>query len=206
MRLLPYGPRAVLVEFDTLDDVLAAAHEWRHAPPAGVLEVVPAARTVLLLHDGSLDTGAIRTPTPYRGGGGPSPSVVVHEPSREVEIPVRYDGADLAEVASVCGLSVDEVVRRHGAALYSVAFCGFMPGFAYLVGLPPELRCPRRATPRTRVPAGSVAIADEYCGVYPRESPGGWHLLGTTDVSLWDDSADPPTLLAPGTRVRFVAR
>jgi KipI family sensor histidine kinase inhibitor len=123
-----------------------------------------------------------------------------------VTIDVRYDGADLAEVAERCGLSVSDVVELHSEAEYTVAFCGFMPGFAYLVGLPPALHLPRRETPRTRVPAGSVAIAAEFASVYPRQSPGGWHLLGTTDVELWHDDAEPPALLTPGTTVRFRSR
>jgi KipI family sensor histidine kinase inhibitor len=120
-----------------------------------------------------------------------------------VEIPVTYDGPDLAEVARLTGLPADEVVRRHAAAEYVVAFSGFAPGFGYLTGLPAELRVPRRDSPRTAVPAGSVAVAGEFTGVYPRRSPGGWQLLGRTDAVLWDPERDPPALLVPGTRVRF---
>ena len=120
-----------------------------------------------------------------------------------VTLDVEYDGDDLAGVALACGLSVQEAIDLHCGAEYTVAFCGFMPGFAYLVGLPPLLQLPRRSTPRTRVPAGSVAIAAEFAGVYPRESPGGWHLLGHTNAILWDDSRTPPAMLPPGTRVRF---
>lgn len=208
MRVLPYGPRAVLVEFDTLDEVLSAADVWRRNPLSGLIEVVPAARTVLLVHDGALDHASVSLVGATHGDeefSSRSPAVATPSTS-EVVIPVRYDGLDLADVAAASDLSVDEVVRRHGAARYTVAFCGFMPGFAYLVGLPPELRLPRRATPRSRVPAGSVAIADEYCGIYPQASPGGWHLLGSTGVSLWDDASEPPALLSPGMRVRFVSR
>jgi KipI family sensor histidine kinase inhibitor len=121
-----------------------------------------------------------------------------------VEIPVTYDGEDLGEVAALTGLSEAEVVARHQGASYRVAFCGFSPGFAYLTGLPRELHVPRRETPRTVVPAGSVAVAGDYASVYPRASPGGWRLLGRTDVPLWDLDRDPPALLRPGTRVRFV--
>jgi KipI family sensor histidine kinase inhibitor len=120
-----------------------------------------------------------------------------------VELPVRYDGADLADTASRLGMAPAELVRRHAAAEYRVAFCGFAPGFGYLTGLPPELHVPRLSTPRTRVPAGSVGLAGEFCGVYPRESPGGWRLLGRTDAVLWDAEREPAALLAPGTRVRF---
>jgi KipI family sensor histidine kinase inhibitor len=123
-----------------------------------------------------------------------------------VEIPVTYggdDGPDLAEVADACGLSAAEVCERHAAAEYVVCFVGFLPGFPYLGLLDPALRVPRRRTPRPRVPAGSVAIAGEYTGVYPWASPGGWHLIGRTDVTLFDLDADPPARLAPGNRVRF---
>lgn len=196
MRLLPYGPRAVLVEFDSLDEVTAAATAWRQASLTGVVDVVPAERTVLVVHDGSLDPRTLEH-LPVDGG-------VCHGAPRLVTIGVRYDGPDLAEVAAACDTTVDEVVRLHCSVDLTVAFCGFMPGFAYMVGLPHALHLPRRATPRTRVEPGSVAIAAGYCGVYPRQSPGGWHLLGTTDTVLWDDTAEPPALLSPGTTVRFV--
>ncbi len=109
------------------------------------------------------------------------------------------------EIAQLTGLGVDEVIRRHQRAEYVVAFVGFAPGFGYLVGGDPALRVPRRSTPRTRVPAGSVALAGEFTGVYPREGPGGWQLIGRTEAVLWDLDRQPPALLAPGTRVRFVA-
>jgi allophanate hydrolase subunit 1 len=125
-------------------------------------------------------------------------------PGRVHEIAVRYDGEDLAEVARRTGLDVAEVVARHAAPLYTVACLGFSRGFPYLEGLDPALWLPRRASPRARVPAGSVAVAAEQAGVYPQATPGGWHLLGTTDAVLFDESAEPPALLAPGDRVRFV--
>ena len=122
-----------------------------------------------------------------------------------VEISTVYDGPDLAEVARLTGLGEDEVVARHCAATYTVGFLGFAPGFAYLVGGDPLLAVPRRADPRVRVPAGSVAIAGPYSGVYPRESPGGWRLLGRTELVLFDETRRPPALLALGDHVRFVA-
>lgn len=197
MRLLPYGPAATLVEFDTLDDVVAAADAWRAAAITGVVELVPAARTILIRHDETFDVGALRQPI----GG-----VAAHDDRPVVSLDVTYDGADLAAVAAASSMSVDDVIALHSGATYTVAFCGFMPGFAYMVGLPAALVLPRRATPRTRVPAGSVAIAGEFAGVYPRESPGGWHLLGRTVTVLWDDDRDPPALLPPGTTVRFRQR
>jgi KipI family sensor histidine kinase inhibitor len=120
-----------------------------------------------------------------------------------VELPTRYDGEDLELVARYWGVGPDEVIERHTATEFTVAFCGFAPGFGYLTGLPAELAVPRLATPRARVPAGSVALAGRYTGVYPSASPGGWLLIGQTELTLFDVDADPPALLAPGTSVRF---
>lgn len=196
MKLLPCGPRAVLAEFDRLEDVMSAAAVWRAAALPGVVDVVPAARTVLVQHDGRLDPRTL--PAVPSGTVLPSGTLVV--------VPVVYDGDDLDAVAGACGLTAAEVVQLHTAAEYTVAFCGFMPGFSYLYGLHPQLHLPRRPTPRTRVPAGSVAVAAGFSAVYPRESPGGWHLLGRTDAVMWDDARDIPATLPPGTRVRFEAR
>ncbi len=121
-----------------------------------------------------------------------------------IEIPVRYDGEDLEFVAEACSLSEEEVIRRHLGTTYVAAFCGFAPGFAYLSGLDSSLKLPRRDTPRTRVPAGTVAIAATYSAVYPQESPGGWHLIGSTSTELWDVARQPPALIEPGRQVRFV--
>ncbi|SDJ38520.1 sensor histidine kinase inhibitor, KipI family [Frankineae bacterium MT45] len=198
LRVLPYGDRALLVEVSNTDAVLPLADFARQLP--AVSEVVPGARTVLLRLPEQA-TGEVRAalanfdeltpPPPTRG--------------RSHRIPVRYDGADLELVSQQSGLSPSEVVARHSAPTYRVAFCGFAPGFAYLTGLPRELQLPRLATPRTAVPDGSVAIAAEYSAVYPRSSPGGWLLLGATTTTLWDLAADPPALLAPGDGVRFEA-
>jgi len=196
VKLLPYGPRAVLAEFDTLDEVMANAATWRTAGLPGVTDVVPAARTVLVLHDGTLDTALLR---PVAGD--------VPAPVGElVVVPVRYDGEDLPEVAATAGLTVDEVVALHSGAEYTCAFCGFLAGFAYLAGLDPRLVLARRSTPRTRVPRGSVAMASTFTSIYPVESPGGWHLLGHTELPMWDEHRDPPATLPPGTRVRFEPR
>ncbi|MER5835101.1 carboxyltransferase domain-containing protein, partial [Streptomyces sp. NPDC002130] len=119
-------------------------------------------------------------------------------------IPVRYDGPDLGDVAAHWGVPESEVAGIHAETEFRVAFCGFAPGFGYLTGLPPRYDVPRRATPRTAVPAGSLALAGPYTGVYPRSSPGGWQLIGTTDIVLWDHARVPAALLSPGTRVRFV--
>ncbi len=204
MRLLSYGPRAVLVEFDTLSEVMSAAARWRREAWPEVVDVVPAARTVLVVHDGSFDPHVLTVSIP---GPNTGPTGVESEQRGPlVEVPVHYDGPDLLEVASSIGRSVAEVVAVHSAPIYTVAFCGFMPGFSYLVGLDAALHLPRRPTPRQRVPAGSVAIAGEYTGIYPRESPGGWHLLGTTELAMWRDDRVPPATLPPGARVRFVPR
>lgn len=203
MRLLPAGRHGVLVEVDDLAAAMGLHASLRRQPPAGVVELVPAARTVLVVHDGSTSPAElaahIRTlpaePPGVSGGGGGAP----------VEIQMRYDGVDLSEVAAQAGLPEAEVIRRHAGGEYVVAFSGFAPGFAYLAGGDPTLRVSRRETPRTRVPAGAVALAGEFTGVYPREGPGGWQLIGSTDAALWDLGRDPPALLPPGTPARFVA-
>ena len=194
MRLRPVGWGAVLVELGSTAEVRAAYRRLAAARLPGVVELVPAARTVLVTGDPLPDLAPLLA------------DLDTAEPpdGPRVEVPVAYDGPDLAEVAGLTGLTEAEVVRRHSDADYTVAFCGFTPGFGYLTGLPAELHVPRRATPRTAVPAGAVAVAGEFAGVYPRRSPGGWQLLGRTDAVLWDADRDPPALLAPGTRVRFV--
>ncbi len=124
---------------------------------------------------------------------------------RTVEIPVRYEGEDLQAVADACGLQIDAVIALHAAGVYVVAFVGFLPGFAYLDGLDARLHFPRRAQPRTRVPAGSVAIAGAQSGIYPFDSPGGWHIVGHTALRMFDPDRDPAALLQPGDAVRFIA-
>ncbi|MFI1657896.1 allophanate hydrolase subunit 1 [Streptomyces sp. NPDC020472] len=202
MRVLRAGDRALLVELEGGDATEAFHAELLRRRAAGALpavrEIVPAARTVLL--DGVDDPERLAAELT---GWEPGP---LHAHLGEaVEVPVRYDGPDLPEVAALWGVSVEAAVRIHTAAEFRVAFCGFAPGFGYLTGLGERYGVPRRATPRTAVPAGSVALAGPYTGVYPRSSPGGWQLIGTTDVVLWDSGRDPAALLAPGTRVRFTA-
>ncbi|GLY35326.1 allophanate hydrolase [Amycolatopsis sp. NBRC 101858] len=198
VRLLPCGRRAVLVE---LDDVLGFQAALTALDPDGVEELVPAARTLLVRFDPAV-TDADRLGALLREVS-PVDSAVAA--AAEVVIPVRYDGEDLADVAAEAGLSVSEVISRHSGGTYVSAFCGFAPGFAYLSGSDPALHVSRRSTPRTRIPAGSVAIAGEYSAVYPSASPGGWRLLGRTETPVWDVDRDPPNLLPPGTRVRFEA-
>jgi 5-oxoprolinase (ATP-hydrolysing) subunit B len=197
MRVLPYGAAALLVEPDDPATVLALAAAL--LATAGVLEVVPAARTVLVRGEpGMLADLERRLP-----GIGDTLRPEEAPAGENVVLGVHYDGADLAPTAAELGISPDELIRRHAAGRYVVAFCGFAPGFAYLTGLDPALHVPRLAEPRTRVPAGSVGIAGEFTGVYPRSSPGGWRLLGRTDAPLWDLARTPPALLPPGTRVTF---
>ncbi|RKE22946.1 5-oxoprolinase subunit PxpB [Streptomyces sp. TLI_171] len=201
MRVLRCGSDAVLIEVEDAEQVQQLHAALHAAPPTGVTELVPAARTVLVRYDPAVaDWQRLRAAVTALTLA----EAAVAAPAETVRIPVRYDGPDLAEVARATGLTPRQVVERHTAAHYRVAFCGFAPGFAYLTGLDPRLHVPRRAEPRTRVPAGAVAIADEYTGIYPRQSPGGWQLLGTTALTLWDPTADPPTRLRPGTAVRFV--
>lgn len=211
-RLRAVGDRAVLVDCGDLDDALrmfAALDAARRAGELDVDDLVPAASTVLIR--GGEAASARRPATGLaerlahlvaRSPGGTAPAA----DAREVEIPVTYDGADLAEVARLTGLGVDEVVARHTAAGYTVAFTGFAPGFAYLAGGDPALEVPRREAPRPRIPAGSVGLAGRFSGVYPRQSPGGWQLIGRTHLPMWDLDREPPALLTPGTRVRFVVR
>ncbi|MEU7074364.1 allophanate hydrolase subunit 1 [Streptomyces narbonensis] len=202
LRTLRVGDRALLVELadGTETEAFHAELLRRRAAGAlpGVREIVPAAQTVLL--DGVDDPGRLAAELP-RWEVEPLHARV----EAAVEVPVRYDGPDLAEVAGLWEVSVEEAVRVHSATEFRVAFCGFAPGFGYLTGLDERYGVPRRATPRTAVPAGSVALAGPYTGVYPRSSPGGWQLIGTTDLVLWDTGREPAALLTPGTRVRFTA-
>ncbi|MFD4245853.1 allophanate hydrolase subunit 1 [Streptomyces sp. NPDC058525] len=200
MRTLVVGAEALLIEAGSAAEVAALHAELLRRRDAGELgpvrDLVPAARTVLL--DGVRDPAGLgariarwQVP-PLTRSQGPL-----------VTVPVRYDGPDLAEVAGVWGVAPQEVAGIVGATEFRVAFCGFAPGFGYLTGLPDRFHLPRRATPRSSVPAGSLALAGEYAGVYPRSSPGGWQLVGSTDVTLWDPEREPAALFAPGVRVRF---
>lgn len=199
VRVLEVGPLARLVEVAPGTAAAWAANLRAERLP-GVVDIVPAARTVLVRCDDRSAVALVTARVPHiRAAAGGAVAG-----ARLVEIPVVYDGEDLADVASATGLDTDEVVALHTGSPFRVDFCGFAPGFAYLGGLDEALRLPRRPTPRTRVPAGSVAIAGEYSAVYPGVSPGGWHLLGSTPIRVWDVDRDPPALLEPGTEVRFV--
>lgn len=199
MRLLPAGDSALLVELDDLGAVLALSAALRAEPLYGVVDVVPAARTVLLHCDVQLNSLAAVADAVRRIEPSSSPST--HEAI--VEIPARYDGPDIDDVLAQTGLTRPELIQWHTGADWQVAFCGFAPGFGYLV-TENARSVPRRNTPRTRVPAGSIGLAGEFSGVYPRSSPGGWQLIGCTELALFDLDADPPAVLRPGVGVRFV--
>jgi KipI family sensor histidine kinase inhibitor len=199
MRFRRAGRRAVLVELDDLQHVMGLDAALRRSSPPGVVDLVPAARTVMVVFDASTSADAVIADVRRREidpAAAPDGGLL--------EVPVVYDGEDLTEVAEISGLTEEDVVARHRRPEYRVAFCGFAPGFAYIAGGDPQLRVPRRDTPRTKVPKGSVGLADEFTGIYPREMPGGWQLIGRTDAELWNLDRDPPALLPPGTRVRFV--
>ena len=181
-RVIPYGDSALLVEFGSLDAVLGMLPALQRTRPPGVLDLVPAARTIAVLLDPQ-----VLSPASARGWverTAPEPAETAHD--EVVELPVRYDGDDLAEVAGLLGITPAEVVERHTASRWRVAFGGFAPGFAYLV-------------------TDHDGLAGGFSGVYPRSSPGGWQLIGRTDATLWDAAADPPALLRPGVVVRFTA-
>lgn len=198
-----YGDQALLLEFDSTAEVLAWTDALREAELLGVLDIVPASRTVLV----KLAGPRYQAPTRQRLAKLRVTAEALTEASTpheaDIEIDVVYDGADLEEVARLTGMTTDQVVAAHTGTLWQVGFGGFAPGFAYLIGGDERLNVPRQSEPRTKVPAGSVALAGEFSGVYPRESPGGWQLIGRTNAELWDVDRDPPALLRPGMWVRF---
>jgi KipI family sensor histidine kinase inhibitor len=208
VKLLRYGDTAWLAELDGLEATLAL-HAALLADPAGrpegLLDLVPAETTVLVRCDPAHPDRAGRLAAARRWleAAARSPAPAPAPGSRELVLRIHYDGTDLAEAGRLTGLGPDGLVEAHRAARWRVAFTGFAPGFGYLVGDDERLQVPRRDRPRPRVPAGSVALGGRYCGVYPRESPGGWQLIGRTETPVWDAGRDPPALLVPGTVVRF---
>jgi KipI family sensor histidine kinase inhibitor len=201
--ILDYGDQALLLQFDSTTDVLAWAAALREAALPGVLDIVPASRTVLLKLDGPRHQRAVRRRLrTLRVDADMVATAAAEEPT---VIDVVYDGADLAEVADRTGLTTAQVINAHTATSWQVGFGGFAPGFAYLVGGDPRLAVPRRPEPRPSVPAGAVGLAGEFTGIYPRRSPGGWQLIGHTDVVLWDIDRPNPALLTPGMWVQFRA-
>jgi KipI family sensor histidine kinase inhibitor len=201
VRFLPAGPGALLVEMESLPEVQALHAEITRRRAGGwapaLLDVVPAARTILL--DGVEEPGVVMhdiqswSVPPIPAGGG-----------AVIEIHCQYDGPDLPAVAAQWGVSVPEAVRIHASLEHEVAFCGFAPGFAYITGISHSRQVARRDSPRTAVPAGSVALGGLYTGIYPKVSPGGWQVIGHTGAVMWDLGRNPPSLLQAGDRVRFI--
>jgi len=198
--LLPYGERALLVQAAPAD---IGRLQVALAGLVGV-EIVPAASSLLIRPSAVERLDELRAAVAAIIAG-PLPPAPTADSGTLVPVRVVYDGPDLAEVAELTGLGVDGVVAAHTGTPWRVAFGGFAPGFAYLADGDPRLVVPRRAEPRTSVPAGSVGLAGEFSGVYPRPSPGGWQLIGRTDAILWDPHRTPPALLSPGAWVRFEA-
>lgn len=211
MRLLPCGEDAILVELDNADQRRRLDDMLGREPMSGVWAHVPADRTVLVRADppriaavaqalAGLESLVAGDEVGGRAGGGGVEVVPDPDP---VVIPVTYDGPDLGEVADLLGVTADEVIARHTGQLWRVEFSGFAPGFGYLVGRTGGLEVPRRDTPRTRIPAGSVGLAGPYSGVYPSASPGGWQLIGRTEVPMWRPEHEQPALVRPGDWVAF---
>jgi KipI family sensor histidine kinase inhibitor len=204
-RVLPYGEGAVLVEVADAAAALRLAIALGHLAIPGVLEIVPAAVTVLVRLDPMVADASVLSSAIQASIATESATIATPVSGLQVVIvPVVYDGADLADVAARTALSVDEVIARHCGATYRCAFCGFAPGFSYLIGGDPALFVGRRREPRAFVPRGSVAIAGQFSAVYPADSPGGWSLLGRTDAVMWDATRPSPALAPPGAQVRFV--
>lgn len=205
LTILPVGDHGVLLELESNATVHSVAAAVRDCFGDQLMEVVPGHTTLLLVYAAGdripdfSELAAVATTTI----GPPDDDADGSAGAKVVSIPVRYDGEDLAAVAQALGIDREGVIELHRAPLYTVAFMGFAPGFPYLVGLPDELELSRLELPRVQVPAGSVAVAAGYCGIYPGSAPGGWNLLGRTEVTLFDPSSDPPALLAPGDHVRF---
>jgi KipI family sensor histidine kinase inhibitor len=204
-RVLDYGDRALLLEFDGTAEVLAWTDTLRAADLLGVVDIVPAARTILLKLAGS----RYQAPTRQRlrqvrlSEDALAESAAPADGDADIVIDATYDGEDLDEVARLTGLAPQEIVAAHTGRPWRVGFSGFAPGFAYLVGGDERLAVPRRSDPRTKVPVGSVGLAGEFSGIYPRESPGGWQLIGRTSAVLWDVDRENPALLTPGMWVQF---
>ena len=206
MRFLGVNNSAFLIELADLEETLALfdrlQQEIRREEKdlQAIVEIIPAARTLLIRFDPLLaDENTLETKI-----AGLKLEKGQQKSGKLVEIPVVYDGEDLDDVAALLKIDREEVIRRHTESHYQVAFCGFAPGFAYLTGGDPLFNVPRRASPRKSIPAGSVALAGKFGGVYPQPSPGGWQLIGRTNVKMFDLDRDPPSLLKPGDRVHFV--
>lgn len=209
LRAHPLGDSAVTITFGTersaelLKRIQAAAHSLDAAKLPDVEDVVPAYLTLTVFYDALHTSYAEIAKKVLEACDRPTRSAGEAPTSREHLIPVHYDGMDLDTVAAATGLSAGQVVERHAGRAYTVDLLGFVPGFAYLSELDASLQLPRRAEPRARVPAGSVAIAAAQTAVYPLDTPGGWHIIGRTETVMFDPARDPPALLRAGDTVRF---
>lgn len=203
------GDRAFLLIPDDPERVGGLVAELSGRPVTGVVDILPAAETVLVTLDSVRSAPRVRHElervVAAVSAAQPDVSRGTFTPATEpVPIPVRYDGPDLDTVAATLDLRPDQVIAAHTAATWQCAFVGFAPGFGYLTAADWRYRVPRRDTARTRIPAGSVGLAGSWSAVYPRETPGGWQLIGTTALTMWDTDRDPPALVHAGARVRFV--
>ncbi|MEU4809670.1 allophanate hydrolase subunit 1 [Nocardia fluminea] len=213
-RIRPAGDRAVLITLDDPCPVQRLASALRVHAIAGVEDVLPAAETVLVtMHSVSYgvqvrrELVALLDRLDHEPPQADSPDVsrgTAQDPEPVVEIPVHYDGADLPEVARLLDLSIPEVIAAHTGTVWRCAFVGFAPGFGYLTSPDGRLTVPRRTHARTAIPAGAVALAGGYSAVYPRGTPGGWQLIGSTDLRMWAVDRDPPALVRAGSAIKFV--
>ncbi|HGN1708187.1 TPA: 5-oxoprolinase/urea amidolyase family protein [Providencia rettgeri] len=200
MRFLPVNLSAFMVELDSLEQTMALADSLSEVSIKGIEEIIPAARTILVRYNPIItDTNELISLISLR-----DITKAQVKTSKQVIIPVHYNGEDLADVAEYLGISVEEVILRHTENEYQVAFSGFAPGFGYMVSKGAQLNVPRRQSPRVRIPAGSVALAGEFSSVYPQASPGGWQLIGVTELSMWDINRPEPALVQAGMRVNFI--
>ena len=207
LRMLPMGEHALLAETSSLEEVLTPPARLAASTPPGVSDIVPAARTVLVQLDPRVLTlTAARAWIESAASGEASRTPQHADVARDHELDISYDGPDIAEVAHLLDMSREGLISRHLAARWTVAFTGFAPGFGYLVSGDWHFDVPRRESPRTSVPAGSVGLAGQFSGAYPRQTPGGWQLIGTTTAPLFEPLATDPALLAPGDTVRFRAK
>ena len=208
IEITPLGDSALIVRVgDSLGEVLAMARKLEVAKIPGVIEIAPAFASVAVFLESPRDLGTCAATIRAALRGKKHAAKTARKP-RLIEVPVCYDlefALDLDAVAQHCGFPPNDIVARHAAADYHVRCVGFTPGFPYLSGLPSALVTPRRASPRTAVPAGSVAIAGAQTGIYPLCSPGGWNIIGRTPLRLFDVTREPPALLRAGDRLRFVA-
>jgi KipI family sensor histidine kinase inhibitor len=205
IAVLPAGDRALLLEPTDRTAMSALAATLHRLQVPGVCDILPAARTVLITIKAGIDLDSVRRYLHTELSHLTPCANLESESDETVQIPVTYNGADLVDVATVLGMSVEDVVAEHCRHRWRCAFVGFAPGFGYLESDASRLAVPRRDESRTAVPAGAVALADGYSAIYPRRSPGGWQLIGHTSVNLWDLDAAQPALISAGTWVQFYA-